>query len=108
MEHWIAILIGVLTATGSYLVLRRDPLRMVLGFALLGTGANLLLLTVGRITPGRAPIVPTELTSLEAPFANPLSQALVLTAIVIGFGVAAYLMALTRATRDEAGANPPA
>lgn len=85
----LAIVVGGLYAAGTYLLLQRTLTRIVLGLALLGHGANLVLLASGE--PGRAPIVgngPPE------SFADPLPQALALTAIVITFGVSAFLLAL--------------
>ena len=85
----LAIVVGGLYAVGTYLLLQRTLTRIVIGIALLGHGANLVLLSSGR--PGSAPIVG------DAPpgdFADPLPQALALTAIVITFGVVAFLLTL--------------
>lgn len=88
----LVVLIAVLVAGGTYLLLDDDPVRLVLGAGLLGHGAVLGLVTVMR--PGRPPIVGTG----DGTVADPLPQALALTAIVIAFGVAAYLLAFTRAS----------
>lgn len=85
----LAIVVGALYATGTYLLLQRTLTRIVVGLMMLGHGANLVLLASGR--PGRAPIVGGAGTGS---FADPLPQALALTAIVITFGVAAFLLAL--------------
>lgn len=85
----LAIVVGALYAAGTYLLLQRSLTRIVLGLALMGHGANLLLLASGQ--PGRAPIIGG---APGADFADPLPQALALTAIVITFGVAAFLLAL--------------
>jgi multicomponent Na+:H+ antiporter subunit C len=85
----IAVLVGLLYAVGTYLLLQRSLTRIVLGLALMGHGANLLLLFAGG-APGRAAIVGTG----AGPVADPLPQALALTAIVITFGVTAFLLAL--------------
>ena len=86
----LAFVVGVLFATGTYLLLQRTLTRMVIGFLLLGHGANvLLLLASGRA--GRAPIVGED---GGGPIADPLPQAMILTAIVITFGVSAFLLAL--------------
>lgn len=85
----LALVVGGLYATGTYLLLQRTLTRIVLGLALMGHGANLLLLASGQ--PGRAPVVGEEATGA---FADPLPQALALTAIVITFGVVAFLLAL--------------
>lgn len=85
----LALTVGALYAAGTYLVLQRALTRIVLGLALLGHGANLLLLLAGG-PAGRAPIVGAG----AGPVADPLPQALALTAIVITFGITAFLLAL--------------
>ena len=99
------ILIGimvVLYACGIYLLLERSMTRVLLGFLLVGNATNLLLITmVGRV--GSAPIVEDGLTAAE--MTDPMPEALILTAIVITFGVSAFLMALIyrswRLERDD-------
>ncbi len=86
----LAIAVGGLYAVGTYLVLQRTLTRIVLGIALLGHGANLLLLLAGG-TGGEAPIVGAGDPDR---FADPLPQAMALTAIVITFGIAAFLLAI--------------
>lgn len=81
--------VAVLYGTGVYLLLQRNLSRIVIGLGLLGHGANLLLLLAG----GRAGDAPLAGEG-GGPFADPLPQALALTAIVITFGVSAYLLAL--------------
>lgn len=85
----LALVVGGLYAVGTYLLLQRTLTRIVIGIALLGHGANLVLLASGQ--PGAAPIVGE---SPPSRFADPLPQALALTAIVITFGVAAFLLTL--------------
>ncbi|HSJ82716.1 MAG TPA: Na(+)/H(+) antiporter subunit C [Acidimicrobiia bacterium] len=86
-----AVVIGLLYGLGTYLVMQRALTRIVIGLALLAHGANLLLLAAGG-RAGEAPIV-EEGTATTA-YADPLPQALALTAIVITFGVTAFLLAL--------------
>lgn len=88
MTFVLALTVAALYGTGAYLLLQRNLSRIVIGLGVLGHGANLLLLMAGRA--GRAPIV----TEGGGPYADPLPQALALTAIVITFGVSAYLLAL--------------
>jgi multicomponent Na+:H+ antiporter subunit C len=86
----LAVTAGVLYAVGTYLILQPTLTRIVIGLAILGHGANLLLLLSGG-RAGRAPIIgDAELGD----FADPLPQALALTAIVITFGIVAFLLAL--------------
>jgi multicomponent Na+:H+ antiporter subunit C len=94
LQTLLAFVIGGLFAAGFYLMLRRNLARVILGLALLSNAANLLIFTVGRLTRGRPPLVAEEATVPAPPFADPLPQALILTAIVIGFGVLAFTMVL--------------
>ena len=89
MTITLAVVIGVLYAVGSWLMLQRSLSRIVIGLAVLGHGANLLLLAAG----GRAGTWPLA-GSDPATTADPLPQALALTAIVITFGVSGFLLAM--------------
>ena len=84
----LALGIGVLYASGAYLMMQRSLTRIVIGLALIGHGANLLLLLAG----GRAGDPP--FVGESGPVSDPLPQALALTAIVITFAVSAFLLAL--------------
>lgn len=87
----LVVAMTVLYACGVYLMLERSMTRVLLGFLLVGNATNLLIfLMVGE--PGAAPIVTEQTTAAE--ITDPLPQALILTAIVITFGVSAFLMAL--------------
>lgn len=94
MEFVLAIVIGVMYAVGLYLIMRRSLVKLILGISLLGYGANLLIFTIGRITREAPPIIVSGTKELTEPFADPLPQALILTAIVIGFGVLAFTLVL--------------
>ncbi|MBK7868523.1 MAG: Na+/H+ antiporter subunit C [Ignavibacteriales bacterium] len=94
MILFLALITGILTTVGIFLLLRRSLVKVILGLAFLGHAANLLIFTIGRITKGKAAFVPEGLQSPFEPFADPLPQALILTAIVIGFGVQAFLIVL--------------
>jgi multicomponent Na+:H+ antiporter subunit C len=89
----LALLIGVLYAVGTYLLLQRTLTRVVLGLGMLTHGANLLLLTSGG-SAGAVPFVGGTDGDAGSGTADPLPQAMVLTAIVIAFGVTAFLLAL--------------
>jgi multicomponent Na+:H+ antiporter subunit C len=88
MSLVLVVLIGVLFGTGTYLMLHRTTTRIIVGIGMLGNGVNLLIL-VAAGPSGGVPIVGRAL-----PFADPVPQALVLTAIVIGFALQAFLLAL--------------
>lgn len=85
----MVVVIAVLYGAGAYLLLQRNLSRIVIGLALMGHGANLMLLMAGG-RAGQAPIASEN----GAQFADPLPQALALTAIVITFGVSAYLLTM--------------
>ena len=95
MQPLAAVLVGVLFAGGIYLLLSRNMIRMLLGLAMLGHAANLLIFVAGGLTRGRAPIVGEHVPPPGA-VADPIPQALILTAIVIGFGVFAFALILVR------------
>ncbi len=105
METVLAVVIGGLYAAGLYLMLRRSIVKLILGLAILGHAANLLVFTVGRLTPGQPPIVLPGATTPPAPFADPLPQALILTAIVIGFGVQAFALVLLKRAYQTVGTD---
>jgi len=94
MEPALAVLIGVLVAVAVWLMLSRNLVRFLLGFAMLGNAVNLGIFVVGRLTPSAPPIVPEGLETFAGAYANPLPQALVLTAIVIGFGLLSFALVL--------------
>lgn len=89
MEALLASAIGVLTFTGIYLMLRRRTFPVILGLTFLSYGVNVFLFASGRLVVNAAPIIGQSET-----YADPLPQALVLTAIVISFGMTAVLMIL--------------
>ncbi len=90
MEALVAILIGVMTASAVYLLLRNHTFPVILGLSLLGYAVNVFLFASGRLRLDSAPLVEHGLKHLP----DPLPQALVLTAIVIGFGMTAFLVVL--------------
>ena len=94
MQTLLALLAGVLFAAGVYLVLRRNLLRMVFGLVLLSNAVNLLVLSMGRVSRVAPPLVPLGGDAPVGAYANPLPQALVLTAIVIGFGLVSFALVL--------------
>ncbi len=92
MEVLVAVTIGSLFAAGVFLLLRPVGFPVVQGLMLLSHGINLLLVAMGRIRIGAAPIL--DPGAPPAGTADPLAQALVLTAIVISFGMTAFLLVL--------------
>ncbi len=98
MEGVLAIAVGGLYAAAVYLLLRRSVVKLVIGLVLLSHASNLLIFTVGRLVRGAPPVIDLGSALLVAPYADPVPQALVLTAIVIGFGVQAFAIVLLKRT----------
>lgn len=94
MELLVAIMVGVLVAAAVHLMLARNVLRFLFGLILISNAANLTIFVSGRLTPESPPLIAEGdyAPALEA--ANALPQALVLTAIVIGFGLFAFALTL--------------
>ena len=105
MELIDAIAAGVLYGTGFYLLLRRRLAQLIIGLGLLSNGTNLLIFTAGGLKRARPPLVPEGAQELTQPFADPVPQALVLTAIVIGFGVLAFSLVLAHRVHVTAGTD---
>lgn len=101
METLLALFTGLLFAGGTYCLLRRSIVRLIIGIVLLSQGANLLVFISGGLREGEAAIIPPDQKVLAEPFADPLPQALVLTAIVIGFGFIAFALALVYRVHRE-------
>lgn len=121
MDYVVAALSGVLFAGATYLLLSRALIRMLLGLSLLGNAVNLLIFVSGRLTRAVPPIV-LEGDKVPVDGANPLPQALILTAIVIGFAMFSFLLVLSyrayqsleadntnhmRVAEPEGGPQPP-
>ncbi|AOY86969.1 Na+/H+ antiporter subunit C [Marinobacter salinus] len=90
MELVVALVIGALTASGVYLILRARTFPVVVGLTLLSYGVNLFLFSSGRLATGQQPVIGTAVS-----YSDPLPQALVLTAIVIGFAMTAFVVVLS-------------
>jgi multicomponent Na+:H+ antiporter subunit C len=105
MEYAMAGLVGIFFTVSIYLMLSRALIRMLLGVTILGNAVNLLIFTLGRLTREVPPIVPNGQTVPAVPFANPLPQALILTAIVIGFAMFTFLLVLGYRAYQELDAD---
>jgi len=103
MEGVLAVLIGLVFAAAIYLMLSGVLVKFVFGFALAGNAVNLLIFTAGRLQHDGPPLIPADRVTLAAPAANALPQALILTAIVIGFAMLTFLLALLYRTYAETG-----
>lgn len=96
MEPLMALAIGLLYAAAIYMMLRRSIVKLVIGLMLLTNAANLLIFTSAGMTRGAPPLIPEGALAPAGQVADPLPQALVLTAIVIAFGVLAFAVVLIR------------
>lgn len=94
MEILMIIVIGVLFTVSTYMILTKSLLRVIIGTVLLSHGAHLLILTMGGLNKGAPPLLGEDATA----YTDPLPQALILTAIVIGFGVTAFLLVIAYRT----------
>ena len=94
MQIALAVVVGGLYAAGLYMMMRRSIVKLIIGLVLLGHAANMLIFTAGGLVRASVPLVPEGSEVLTGPYADPLPQALILTAIVIGFGVVAFTVVL--------------
>ncbi|MEK3980779.1 Na(+)/H(+) antiporter subunit C [Psychrobacillus sp. FSL K6-2836] len=101
MEILMSILIGFLFMAAVYLILSRSLIRIIIGTGLLSHGTHLLLLTMGGLGGESAPVLADGITD----YADPLPQALILTAIVISFGVTAFSLVLAYRTYKVVGTD---
>ena len=104
MEEVFALAIGTLTASGLWLLFRPRTLQVVLGLCLLSYAVNLFILAAGRLRTDAPPIVGKGAVD-AAQFADPVPQALVLTAIVISFATTALLLVVLLAARGLTGTD---
>jgi len=105
MALLFALGIGVLTGCGLWLLLRARTFDVVLGLTLLGYGVNLFIFAMGRLRTQAAAFVGAGGQAPASALADPLPQALVLTAIVIGFAMTALLLAIALRARAETGSD---
>ncbi len=96
MTLLLAIAAGVLFAGGLYMMLRRSLVKIFIGVLLLGYAVNLLLFDSAVLVPGRPPLIAAHETTPPSLYADPITQALILTAIVISFGVTAFVVVLIK------------
>jgi multicomponent Na+:H+ antiporter MnhC subunit len=105
MELVLALAIGVLTASGVWLVLRPRTFQVIMGLSLLAYAVNLFIFSMGSLAVGKEPIVKPGLPYDLASYTDPVPQALVLTAIVISFATTALFLVVLMASRGLAGTD---
>ncbi|WP_266205460.1 Na+/H+ antiporter subunit C [Pontibacter kalidii] len=96
METLLPLMVGTLFAVGLYFILHRHLFKVILGLILFGLATNLFLFVIGGLSRGGSAIINEEHTIATEPYADPVPQALLLTAIVIGFGIQAFSIVLIR------------
>lgn len=101
MELLLSILTGILYTAAFYMMLRRSLVKLIFGLVLFSHASNLLILTLGRLSKGNPPIIPQDAELLTDPYADPLPQAMILTAIVISFGIQVFATVLIRRVYEE-------
>lgn len=94
MEAAFSIVVGILFALSIYLLLSGSLIRLLLGIFVLGNATHLMIFVAGRLTQTAPPLIPDGLKVAEVATANPLPQALILTAIVISFSLFSFLLVL--------------
>ena len=105
MEIILSAAIGILSASGIWLVLRPRSFQVVIGLCLLSYAVNLFIFSMGRLTPGAPPIMPKGGFVDPTLYADPLPQSLVLTAIVISFATTALFLVVMIASRGMTGTD---
>lgn len=105
MEGLLALASAVLYTAGIYLMLRRRLAQLIIGLGLLSNGTNLLILTAGGLTRAQPPLASAAGEPLLPPYADPVPQALILTAIVIGFGLLAFSLVLAHRVHSMMGTD---
>ncbi len=105
MEVVLAVAIGVLTASGVWLVLRPRAFQLVIGLSLLSYAVNLFVFSIGSLAIDKEPILVDGVKPNLTNYTDPVPQALVLTAIVIGFAMMALLLVVMLASRGMTGTD---
>ena len=105
MDLVLAIVVGGLIAAGFYMMMRRSLMKLIIGLALLSHGVNLLIFAAGGLERGEPPLIPEGAETLRPPYPDPVPQALILTAIVISFGLLAFTIGLIFRAYQETGTD---
>lgn len=106
MELVLALGIGVLVAAGVWLLLRPRTFQVIIGLSLLGYGVNLFIFAMGRLRAGKPPVLRDTHSAIDpATYADPVPQALVLTAIVISFALTALFLVVLLTSRGITGTD---
>lgn len=105
MELVLALAVGILTSSGVWLLLRPRTFQVIIGLSLLSYAVNLFIFSMGRLRVGAAPVLENTQSIDPGQYADPLPQALVLTAIVISFAMTALFLVVLLASRGLTGTD---
>lgn len=105
MELLLLLLVGILYSAGVFLMFRRSMVKLLLGLLLLGNGANILIFLTGGLTRGKPPIIDNSKINFTDAYADPVPQALILTAIVISFALTAFAIILLKKVYETTGSD---
>ena len=101
MQVLMPILVGLLFSSALFMMLRPNVMRIALGLILLTNGSNLFLFSVGKFSKDGPPVIDSNAIAMTSHYANPVSQSLILTAIVIGFALLSFVIALVYRSVQE-------
>ncbi|HPE17371.1 MAG TPA: Na+/H+ antiporter subunit C [Tenuifilaceae bacterium] len=105
MDILLSILTGLIYSVAIYLLLHKGMVKMILGIMMLGYATNLFIFIIARITRGLPALIPENADSFLQAYADPVPQALILTAIVIGFGIQTFAIVLIRMVYKTTGTS---
>lgn len=105
MALTLALAIGILTSSGVWLLLRPRTFQVIMGLCLISYAVNLLLFSIGQLKRNAVPVIENGVVLAAAEYADPVPQALVLTAIVIGFAMTALFLVVLMASRGLTGTD---
>ncbi len=105
MELLLILLVGIFYSSGVFLMLRRSMVKLLLGLLLLGNGANILIFLTGGLTKGKPPIIDGAEKTFSDVYADPVPQALILTAIVISFALNSFAVILLKKVYETTGSD---
>lgn len=100
MEFLLSILVGLLFAASVYLLLHRDFVKLIVGIVMMGNATAMFIFVAARVVRDEAAFISEAGLPPETPFADPVPQALILTALVIGFGIQAFALVLFKKVHD--------
>ncbi|HKM45565.1 MAG TPA: Na+/H+ antiporter subunit C [Dysgonamonadaceae bacterium] len=105
MDILLSIVVGLLYAAGFYMLLNKGMTKMIIGIMILGYASNLFIFIIARLTRGFPALIKSDNSVMLTEYADPIPQAFILTAIVIGFGIQAFAIVLLRQVYLKTGTD---